>query len=100
MKNKKAKKEKKMPEAKFRAGSVTATVWKNEGNEFTSYTTALERSYLDKNDEWQKTSSFNLNDIPKAVLVLNQAYKHINQVARQKENADESDEDEDEGEED
>ena len=74
--------EKNKPETKFRAGAISATVWKNKGKnkagkttEF--YTTKLERRYRDSNDEWQSTESLGINDIPKAILVLQKSYEFI-----------------------
>jgi hypothetical protein len=74
--------EKKLPEKKFRAGAITATVWQNEGKgkdgKPTSYrTVSFERSYKDNNDEWQSTNSLRMNDLPKAALVLTKAYEFI-----------------------
>lgn len=70
-----------MPEKKFRAGSVTATIWKNtnqvDGKEVSFYTVALERSYKDKEDNWKTTSSLRSSDLPKAVLVANKAYEYL-----------------------
>ena len=69
------------PEKKFRAGAIAATIWKNdvekEGKTFEFKTVSLERNYKDKNDEWQTTSTLRINDIPKAVLVLNKAYEYL-----------------------
>ena len=68
------------PEQKFRAGSVTASVWKNKGNrngrdtEF--YTVGLQRSYK-KGDEWQNTSSLRVQDIADARLVLGKAFEYL-----------------------
>jgi len=74
--------EKQLPEKKFRIGGVTATIWKNKNMvgeiEKESYSVSLERSYKDKKDEWQKTNSYNQNDIPKAVAVLSKAYEYVN----------------------
>ena len=70
-----------IPEMKFRAGAVTATVWSNVGHrdgEETSYNTiSLERCYKDKNNAWQNTSSLRLNDLPKAALVLSKASEYL-----------------------
>jgi hypothetical protein len=72
---------KKMPETKFRSGAITATVWSNEavrdGKKVEYKTVAFERSYKDKNDQWQTTNSLRTADIPKAILVLNKAYEHL-----------------------
>jgi hypothetical protein len=73
---------KKHPEQKFRAGSISATVWQNsgtdnEGKATTYKTVSFERSYLDKEGNWQTTSSLRVGDIPKATLVLNKAYEYL-----------------------
>lgn len=73
--------EKNTPERKFRAGGVAATIWQNnivkDGHEATYRTVSLERSYKDKNNQWQSTSSLRVNDLPRAALVLNKAYEYI-----------------------
>jgi hypothetical protein len=74
---------KNMPEAKFRAGAVSATVWKNAGQKEDGQPTeyrsiSIERNYMDKKtNTWQTTSSMRLNDLPKAVVVLQKAYEHL-----------------------
>jgi len=73
--------EKNLPEIKFRAGAITATVWQNQGQkdgEPTQYSTiSIERSYKDKNDAWQSTNSLRINDLPRAELVLKKAYEYL-----------------------
>jgi len=71
-----------LPEKKFRAGGVSATVWLNKGQkangEQTEYKTiSVERSYTDKNGNWQSTNSMRINDLPKARLVLEKAYEYV-----------------------
>ena len=73
---------KNLPEKKFSTGAINATVWHNEGKsktgESTEYQTiTLQRSYQDKEGKWQTTSSLRLNDLPKAVLVLQKAYEYV-----------------------
>ena len=65
------------PEKKFRAGAVTATIWRNTSEKGSYGTVQLEKSYMDKENNWKSTSSFSLNDLPKACLVLNKAYEHL-----------------------
>ena len=51
------------PAARFRIGSVTATIWKNEnegGNTF--YSTTVSRSYKD-GDDWKQADNFNHGDL-------------------------------------
>ena len=74
--------EKNKPAKNFRAGAVRATVWSNptkndDGTEGSYSTVALERSYKDKNGAWQTTNSLRVNDVPKAMLVLNKAYEFV-----------------------
>lgn len=71
-----------MPEKKFRAGAVSATVWLNHGQrqsgEETEYRTiSFERSYTDKDGKWQSSNSLRVNDLPKAQVVLNRAYEYL-----------------------
>ena len=73
---------KKLPEKKFRAGAVSATIWKNEGSgenkqNFSYFTVGMDRRYKDKSGQWQSSNSLRLNDLPKAVLVLNKAYEFL-----------------------
>lgn len=70
------------PEKKFRASPVTATIWanevKNKDGETRIYRTInLDRTYKDKEGSWKTTSSLRVNDLPKAMLVLNKAYEYI-----------------------
>ncbi len=74
--------EKNVPEKRFSTGVVTATVWQNAGKgrsgEIVSYrTVSLQRRYKDKNGIWQSASSFRVNDLPKAALVLQKAYEYL-----------------------
>ncbi len=72
---------KKLPETKYRSGAITATIWSNEvvrdGKKVEYKSITFERSYKDKNDEWQSTNSLRTADIPKAILVLTKAYEHL-----------------------
>ncbi len=71
-----------LPEKKFRAGGVSATVWLNKGvlpnGEGSEYRTiSIERSYTDKEGKWQSTNSMRINDLPRAVVALQKAYEHV-----------------------
>jgi len=73
--------EKKQPEKKFRAGAVSATVWGNsvekDGKQATYNSVSMERSYKDKEGNWQSTNSFRTNDLPKLALVAQKAYEYV-----------------------
>ncbi len=57
-----------------RVGGVEVAVWQN-ALESGFATVTLHRNYKDKNDNWQKTQSLRVSDIPKAVLALQKAYE-------------------------
>jgi hypothetical protein len=74
--------EKNQPEKKFSTGAISATVWKNvragkDGKVFETRTVNLQRRYTDKTGQWQSTNTLRLNDLPKAALVLEEAYKYL-----------------------
>lgn len=72
----------KRPVKKFQAGGVSAAVWQNSiegknGQAMNVYSVTLDRRYKDGDGNWQSSSSLRLNDVPKAALVLGQAYAYI-----------------------
>jgi len=74
--------ETKRPEKNFAAGGVRLAVWKNtakanDGQKTEYYTVKLERRYKDQNGDWQSTAALNVNDVPKARLLLEKAYEHL-----------------------
>lgn len=75
------KNDKNMPEKKFSTGGIVATIWKNQqvanGKPYEYRTVSLQRRYADKSGNWQTSSSMRLNDLPKAALVLEEAYKYL-----------------------
>jgi hypothetical protein len=82
MENEAKTEQKHMPERKFKAGAITATVWANDrigksGETINMSTVALERTYKDREGQWKRTGSMTLNDLPKAALVLSKAYEYL-----------------------
>jgi len=70
------------PVKKFQAGGISAALWKNKlklksGQEIETLSVTLDRRYRDDNGEWKSSSSLRANDIPKAVLVMQQAYQYM-----------------------
>lgn len=66
------------PEQVFRFGGINASVWKNtyEGDnnkEFTVRSVTLQRSYKDKEGNWQHTGSLRQADLAKAIVALEKA---------------------------
>ena len=71
-----------VPEKKFRAGVVSATIWQNkgvggDGKSITYRTVSFQRSYKDRNGTWQNANSLRINDLPRASVVLQKAYEYI-----------------------
>ena len=62
------------PVKRFRVGSVTAAVWKNDGN----MSVTLQKSYKD-GEEWKNTDTLFHGDIPCAVKALERAEAFIAQ---------------------
>ncbi len=70
------------PEKKFKAGPISATIWRNKGQsssgEESEYRAiSIERVYTDKAGAWQSTNSLRINDLPKAHLVLQKAFEYL-----------------------
>jgi hypothetical protein len=73
---------KKRPDKKFRSGAISATIWSNEakndkGEAVTYKTVSFERTYMDRDGNWQSSNSLRTTDLPKAILVLSKAYEHL-----------------------
>ncbi|MEK6967484.1 MAG: hypothetical protein AABX51_02530 [Nanoarchaeota archaeon] len=68
---------KQIPEKKFRAGAISATVWKNDGQKGAYKTVQLTRSFKDKGDQWKTTSTFRVADLPKVSLVASKAFEYL-----------------------
>jgi len=71
-----------LPEKKFRAGAISATIWRNvsekDGMTREWRSVKFERHYKEKDsDEWKTTSNLRAMDLPKAVVVLNKAFEYL-----------------------
>ena len=69
------------PEKTFKAGAVRASVFMNTvqrgGEEVPIRKVAVEVRYRGKDGQWKGTSSLSLNEIPKAITALQQAYEYL-----------------------
>lgn len=64
------------PATTIRIGGVKASVWKNETEDGRVFSvTQFTRSYRDKEDNWQETSSFSTDDLPKLELAARKAFE-------------------------
>ena len=69
------------PEQTFKAGAVRASVFVNtferDGKTIPIRKVVIEVRYRDKNGEWKGTNSLSLNEVPKAITALQQAYEYL-----------------------
>jgi len=68
------------PDKKFQAGGIEASIFENEiqqnGKTLKIMKVAFQKRFKGK-DGWKTTYSLDTNDIPKAILVLSEAYKYL-----------------------
>lgn len=69
------------PEKVFKMGAVRASVFVNpiqrDGQVVPLRKVVLEVRYRDKAGQWQSTGSLSINDLPKAITALQQAYEYL-----------------------
>ena len=69
------------PEKVFKMGAVRASVFCNviqrEGQNIPLRKVVLEVRYRDKSGQWQGTNTLSVNDLPKAIGALQQAYEYL-----------------------
>jgi len=69
------------PERVFKMGAVRASVFRNvvvqNGQNVPLPKVVIEVRYRDKTGEWKGTNSLSINDLPKAISALQQAYNYL-----------------------
>ncbi len=69
------------PERVFKMGAVRASVFVNDiqrdGKTVALRKVVIEVRYRDKAGQWQGTNSLSINDLPKAITALQQAYEYL-----------------------
>ena len=69
------------PEKIFKMGAVRIAVFSNmieqHGQQIPIKKVVLEVRYRDKNGQWKSTNSLSLNELPKAIAALQQAYEYL-----------------------
>jgi hypothetical protein len=67
------------PIRKFRAGTVTCSLWENEilidGESRTVVKATLERRYKDHSGDWKSSNSYSRNEVPLAIYALQKAFE-------------------------
>jgi hypothetical protein len=75
--------EPKRPEAVFRDGNMSATMWRNPGQYGDRFTTVLEKSYKDeKTGEWRKTNQLSGTELLRGSFLLSEAYQKDTELKR------------------
>lgn len=81
--------ENKKPIHKIKCGAITATIWENDaekdGKKFKSNSVEIVKNYMKDENKWDKTSYFNINELPKAALAAQKAYEFLSCVENSKE---------------
>jgi hypothetical protein len=67
------------PDFKVQYGRVQAAVWSREIEGRTIFSVSLSRSYRDRQDQWQRTTNLDEEDLLPAGIALSDAYKWIQQ---------------------
>lgn len=65
------------PDYKAQYGRVQAAVWKREFDGRTSFSVSLTRSYRDKQEQWQRTTNLDEDDLLPGAKALDDAYTWI-----------------------
>jgi hypothetical protein len=69
------------PEKRYRCGGCEAAIFENEvsvgGRTARVKKVAFQKRYKNSEGEWKTTHSLDVNEIPKAVLVLTKAYEYV-----------------------
>jgi acyl-CoA thioesterase len=70
------------PEKRFRCGACEVSIFRNvlttkDGRKVTTRKASFQKRYKTPDGEWKTTNTLDPNDIPKANLVLHEAYKYL-----------------------
>ena len=70
------------PEKRFKSGSCEVAIFENaittkDGRKMRIKKASFQKRYKTADGEWKSTNSLDADDIPKAKLVLNEAYKYL-----------------------
>ena len=66
-----------VPEKQFTARPISVTIWRKETGGKVSREISLSRRFKDKNGCWTATGILRLNDIPKVIMLMQEAYRYI-----------------------
>lgn len=76
-----SKKEKNLPIYKVKVGQIDGCVFEHkevkDGKDIVRHSIKVNKTYKDKDDNWQKTEFLNINDVPSAIICLQKCYEHV-----------------------
>jgi hypothetical protein len=79
------------PVKKFRAGQISASIWRNErqedGRTVVSHSVSIQKRYRDRNGEWQTGDYYWRSELPALELVVRKAHEHLALTAVQESEA-------------
>jgi len=67
---------KNLPVKKFKAGQVSATIWKAK-NEGKAFLIVFEKAYKGKDDKWVSTNHYTPGDLPTLAWLARKAFDYI-----------------------
>ena len=77
------------PEKVFKMGAVRASIFQNiivkNGSQVALPKVVIEVRYKDKSGQWKGTNSLSINDLPKAITALQNAYEYLLNGEKEKE---------------
>lgn len=70
------------PEKRFKCGACEVSIFENvttkkDGKEMRTRKATFQKRYKNADGEWKSTNSLDVNDIPRARLLLDEAYKYL-----------------------
>ncbi len=69
------------PEKRFKCGAVEGAVFVNEieknGAKIKLKKVSIQKRYMTAAEEWKSTNSFDVNDLPKLKLVVDETYRYL-----------------------
>ena len=69
------------PEKKFQCGVIEASIFENEFNQhgrpIKIKKVAFQKRFKSSDGSWKSTNNLDVNDLPKAILVLFKAYEYL-----------------------
>ena len=69
------------PEERFKCGACEAAIFQNEidraGKTVKLKKVSFQKRYRNSDGDWKSTHSLDINEIPKAILVLSKAYEYL-----------------------